>query len=51
MRPLTPEQEQLCAGSRWDFTDLLALYISCTLKRRHPGTRQSALGVGCGLAP
>ncbi|MEY2571224.1 MAG: hypothetical protein QOE63_1574 [Acidimicrobiaceae bacterium] len=30
---LTDEQEELCATSRWDFSDLRALYISCTLKR------------------
>ena len=33
MQPLTPEQERLCAESRWDFSDLRALYINCTLKR------------------
>jgi hypothetical protein len=30
---LTPIDEQLCEQSRWDFTDLSALYINCTLKR------------------
>jgi multimeric flavodoxin WrbA len=25
--------EQLCAGSSWDFSDLSALFINCTLKR------------------
>jgi hypothetical protein len=25
--------EQQCAASRWDFSDLTALYINCTLKR------------------
>ena len=25
--------EQLCAGTRWDFSDLRAVYINCTLKR------------------
>ena len=30
---LTAEQERLCAESRWDFSDLSALYINCTLKR------------------
>jgi len=33
MQPLTPEQERLCAESRWDFSDLRALYLNCTLKR------------------
>jgi multimeric flavodoxin WrbA len=26
-------QEQLCAESRWDFSDLKALFLNCTLKR------------------
>ncbi len=30
---LSEHQEQLCAGSRWDFSGLRALYINCTLKR------------------
>jgi multimeric flavodoxin WrbA len=30
---LTAMQEQLCQESRWDFSDLRALYINCTLKR------------------
>jgi multimeric flavodoxin WrbA len=30
---LTPQQEELCALSRWDFSDLRAVYINCTLKR------------------
>jgi len=30
---LTEKQEELCAESRWDFSDLRALFISCTLKR------------------
>ena len=30
---LTDKQEQLCAESRWDFSDLRAVYINCTLKR------------------
>ncbi len=33
MNPLSPAQEELCAQSRWDFTDLRAVYINCTLKR------------------
>jgi multimeric flavodoxin WrbA len=32
MSPLTALQEQLCEQSRWDFSDLRALYINCTLK-------------------
>ena len=33
MTALTPRQEELCATSRWDFSDLRAVYINCTLKR------------------
>jgi multimeric flavodoxin WrbA len=33
MVQLTPVEEQLCATSSWDFSDLRALYINCTLKR------------------
>ena len=29
---LTASQEELCTQSRWDFTDLRALYVNCTLK-------------------
>lgn len=30
--PLPAEQEALCAESEWDFSDLRALYLNCTLK-------------------
>ncbi len=30
---LTSQQERLCAESRWDFSDLNALFLNCTLKR------------------
>ncbi len=33
MTELTPQQEELCRQTRWDFTDLQALFIICTLKR------------------
>jgi multimeric flavodoxin WrbA len=33
MPGLTEKQEQLAAESRWDFSDLRAIYINCTLKR------------------
>src|SRR4051794_23327543 len=33
MKMLTPKMEELCATSRWDFSDLRAVYINCTLKR------------------
>ena len=33
MTILTPKQEELCATSRWDFSDLRAVFVNCTLKR------------------
>jgi multimeric flavodoxin WrbA len=30
---LSPRQLDLCASSRWDFSDLRALFLNCTLKR------------------
>jgi multimeric flavodoxin WrbA len=30
---LDPKQEALCEQSRWDFSDLRALFVNCTLKR------------------
>src|SRR5689334_9285941 len=30
---LSERDEQLCERSQWDFSDLSALYINCTLKR------------------
>ena len=30
---LSEKQEQLCDSSRWDFSDLKALFLNCTLKR------------------
>jgi len=30
---LNERQERLCAESRWDFSDLSALFLNCTLKR------------------
>ncbi len=30
---LNEKQEALCTASRWDFSDLKALYLNCTLKR------------------
>ena len=33
MTELSPMQEELCQQSRWDFSDLRALFINCTLKR------------------
>ncbi len=33
MTVLTAMQEELCRQSRWDFSDLRALFVNCTLKR------------------
>src|SRR3954447_23010250 len=33
MTELTAKQQELCETSEWDFSDLKALYINCTLKR------------------
>src|SRR6185436_16963526 len=33
MPALTRLQEELADGSRWDFSDLRALFVNCTLKR------------------
>ncbi len=33
MSQLSPRQEDLCERSRWDFADLRAVVINCTLKR------------------
>ena len=32
MATLTERQEELCTQSTWDFSDLIALYVNCTLK-------------------
>jgi multimeric flavodoxin WrbA len=33
MTTLTPKQDELCQQERWDFSDLRALFVNCTLKR------------------
>ncbi|HEV2057936.1 MAG TPA: hypothetical protein VGR11_01185, partial [Solirubrobacteraceae bacterium] len=33
MAELTAHDELLCETSQWDFSDLRALYVNCTLKR------------------
>ena len=33
MTELTPKQADLCRQTQWDFSDLRALFINCTLKR------------------
>ena len=30
---LNERQERLCTDSRWDFSDLSAIFLNCTLKR------------------
>lgn len=30
---LNPDQERLCTESRWDFSDLRAIFLNCSLKR------------------
>jgi multimeric flavodoxin WrbA len=43
MASLTPMQEQLCEDSPWDFSNLNALYINCTLKRSPEPSNTHAL--------
>src|SRR5258706_15194601 len=33
MTELNPQQEALCTQTTWDFSDLTALFVNCTLKR------------------
>ena len=33
MTKLLSKQEELCSSSKWDFSDLKALFINCTLKK------------------
>ena len=44
MPELTEKQEELCAQSEWDFSDLRALYINCTLKRSPELSHTRGLG-------
>ena len=30
---LDSQQEEICATARWDFCDLSAIFVNCTLKR------------------
>ncbi len=43
MDRLTPRQEELCEQSRWDFSDLSAVYINGTLKRSPEASNTQAL--------
>jgi multimeric flavodoxin WrbA len=44
MADLTEFDEHLCAASRWDFSDLRALFVNCTLKRSPELSHTQALG-------
>src|SRR6476660_1230770 len=44
MPALTRLQEELADGSRWDFSDLRALFINCTLKRSPEPSHTMGLG-------
>jgi multimeric flavodoxin WrbA len=44
MTELTEMDEQLCATSQWDFSDLSAVYINCTLKRSPEVSHTQGLG-------
>ena len=33
MATLNDKQLEMCSNSKWDFSDLKALFINCTLKR------------------
>ncbi|MGZ4305300.1 MAG: flavodoxin family protein [Solirubrobacteraceae bacterium] len=41
---LTELDEELCSQSRWDFSDLRAVYINCTLKRSPELSHTQGLG-------
>ena len=41
---LTGLDEELCSQSRWDFSDLRAVYINCTLKRSPEISHTQGLG-------
>lgn len=36
---LSQRQQEMCAESKWDFTDLKALFLNCTLKLWDAGCR------------
>jgi len=40
---LNKEQVELCETNRWDFSDLRALFLSCTLKRSPEPSHTEAL--------
>ena len=44
MAYMTERHEQLAAESRWDFSDLKAVFINCTLKRSPAVSHTAALG-------
>ena len=46
MAALTDMQEELCEKSRWDFSDLRALFVNCTLKRSPEPSHTQGLADG-----
>ena len=46
MASLTDRQEELCEQSRWDFSDLRAVYVNCTLKRSPEQSHTQGLADG-----
>lgn len=40
---LTEKQEELCTQSKWDFSDLKALFINCTLKKSNETSHTKGL--------
>ena len=49
MPELIDKQEQLCDESRWDFSDLSAVYLNCTLKRSPERWSPSVIATLTGL--
>jgi hypothetical protein len=46
MTALTPMDERLCATSPYDFSDLRAMYVNCTLKRSPEPSHTQGLAAG-----
>ena len=40
---LTAKQEEMCRQDRWDFSDLRAMFVNCTLKRSPEVSNTEAL--------
>ena len=41
--PLSDKQEQMCSESQWNFSDLTALFLNCTLKKSPEVSNTDAL--------